>query len=140
MRILVTGGASMFVLLGKLDKGLQAAFDFDYWLRAFLAFPGRMGFVDALQASSRLHEDCITKRMRRRVALEGMQVLARHLGSAPKKWLLTYVDELLCSPSVSSEIQDLRTHIKLTLDEAASWLQPQELQEMKRMIEQDSRF
>ena len=25
-------------------------FDFDYWLRAFRALPGRIGFVDAVQA------------------------------------------------------------------------------------------
>ena len=118
---------SMLVLLGKLDEELKAAFDFDYWLRAFLAFPGRIGFVDALQASSRLHEDCITKRMRRRVALEGMQVLARHLGSAPKEWLLTYVEELLAIPPDSKDIEDLKSHIYETLAVAKPWLKREDL-------------
>ena len=85
---------SMTVLLGPLDERLKTAFDFDYWLRAFTKLPGRIGFVDAVQAYSRLHEDCITLRMRRTVALEGIQVLARHLGHAPLHWLLTYADEL----------------------------------------------
>ena len=89
---------SMWLLLGKLDESLKAAFDFDYWLRAFLAFPDRIGFVDAVQACSRLHDECITLRLRRTVALEGMQVLARHLGSAPKEWFLTYVNDLLAMP------------------------------------------
>lgn len=85
---------SMIILLGSLDESLKTAFDFDYWLRAFTKLPGRIGFVDAVQAYSRLHEDCITLRMRRTVALEGIQVLARHLSHAPTHWLLTYAEEL----------------------------------------------
>jgi glycosyltransferase involved in cell wall biosynthesis len=127
---------SMFVLLGKLDEGLNAAFDFDYWLRAFLAFPGRIGLVDALQASSRLHEDCITKRMRRRVALEGMQVLARHLGSAPKEWLLTYVDELLAMPSGSQAVGDLKSHLDETLAVAKPWLMQDDLRALEWRLEE----
>ncbi len=39
-----------FLLLnGPLDESLRTAFDFDWWLRAFSRFPGRIGFVDALQ-------------------------------------------------------------------------------------------
>jgi glycosyltransferase involved in cell wall biosynthesis len=82
------------ILLGPLDERLKTAFDFDYWLRAFTKLPGRIGFIDAVQAYSRLHEDSITLRMRRTVALEGIQLLARHLGHAPSHWLLTYADEL----------------------------------------------
>ena len=51
--------------------------------------------MNEVQAYSRLHEDCITLRMRRTVTLEGMQLLAKYLGYAPKEWLLTYIDELL---------------------------------------------
>ena len=45
----------------------MTAYDFDYWLQAFHAFPERIGFVDAVQAQSRLHEGSITLRMRRTV-------------------------------------------------------------------------
>src|SRR5690606_23872881 len=86
---------SAAVLLGKLDEELRCAFDFDWWLRAFKLFPGRIGFVDAVQAGSRLHAGCITLRQRRSVMLEGMRVLHRHLGSAPANWIRTYVEELL---------------------------------------------
>jgi hypothetical protein len=48
------------LLLGKLDDSFSCSFDFDYWVRAFKVFPGRIGFVDAAQAQSRLHEACIT--------------------------------------------------------------------------------
>lgn len=85
---------TMLVLLGKLDESLKTAFDFDYWLRAFSLFPERIGFVDAVQASSRLHEGCITLRSRRLVMLEGMRLLSTHLRISPRQWVLTYADEL----------------------------------------------
>ena len=34
---------SMGVLLGSFDETWRNAFDFDYWLRAFAAFPHRIG-------------------------------------------------------------------------------------------------
>jgi len=88
---------TMNVLLGKLDESLKTAFDFDYWLRAFSFFPERIGFVDAVQARSRLHDGCITLRSRRRVMLEGMQLLSARLGVSPQHWVLTYADELRSS-------------------------------------------
>lgn len=108
------------ILLGTLDEKLKAAFDFEYWLRAFCAFPDRIGFVDQVQALSRLHDGCITMRLRRTVALEGMQVLARHLGSAPKEWLLTYADELIAQDARESGVEDIRAHLQETVGVAAS--------------------
>jgi glycosyltransferase involved in cell wall biosynthesis len=84
-----------YLLLGPFDEGLKTAFDFEYWLRLFTAMAGRIGFVEELQAQSRLHEDCITRRMRREVALEGLKVLRQHLGRAPAHWALTHIDEIL---------------------------------------------
>ncbi|MCH8533308.1 MAG: glycosyltransferase [Alkalimonas sp.] len=80
-------------LLGALDETLGASFDFDYWLRAYNGFENRIGYLPAVQAQSRLHEACITSRQRERVAMEGMAVLARHQGSAPGHWLLSYLRE-----------------------------------------------
>jgi len=114
------------ILLGTLDETLKAAFDFDYWLRAFCAFPGRIGFVDEVQAMSRLHDGCITMRMRRTVALEGMQVLARHLGSAPKEWLLTYADELLAQDAEEREFSDIAQHMEDCVIAATPWMTKQE--------------
>lgn len=127
---------SMWMLLGKLDENLKMAFDFDYWLRAFLAFPDRIGFVDAVQACSRLHEACMTVRMRRTVALEGMQVLARHLGSAPKEWFLTYVNELLAIPPDQRDVGDLKRHIGDTLGEAGPWLKQDDLRELELNLDE----
>ncbi len=122
------------ILLGALDEKLKAAFDFEYWLRAFCAFPDRIGFVDAVQAMSRLHGGCITMRLRRTVALEGMQVLARHLGSAPKEWLLTYADELLAQDPRASGVEDIGAHLREAGAIAAAWITPYELTELEAAL------
>lgn len=85
---------SMYLLLGELDISLHTAFDFDYWLRAFKAFPDRIGFIDQIQAQSRMHRNCITNKMRRAVALEGARVLKQHLGHADLHWILTHFHEV----------------------------------------------
>lgn len=118
---------TLVLMLGELDEGLRTAFDFDYWLRAFLAFQERIGFVDAVQAYSRLHADCITSRMRRTVALEGMQVLTRHLGSAPVHWALTHVNELsdqLSSNNASHA--EVRLQLADFIEEACQFLSSDE--------------
>lgn len=81
------------LLVGSLDVTLKTAFDFEYWLRVFKRFPGRIGFVDALQARSRLHDACIARTQRRRVALENMQIVQRHLGDPQPHWLTSYAKE-----------------------------------------------
>lgn len=121
----------MFVMLGPLDQSLQTAFDFDYWMRAFRAFPDRIGFVEAVQAQSRLHNGCITLRMRRTVILEGMQLLARHLGHAPKEWLLTYVIELQKQSPGERGISNLNAHVAQTLAEVKPWLLASDFQALE---------
>ena len=81
-------------LLGPLDQSLSTAFDFDWWLRAFLWFEGRIGFVDRVQAFSRLHEACITRKQRALVAVEGMWLIRKHLQWLDTRWLVSYLDEL----------------------------------------------
>ena len=77
---------SMWKLLGGLDESLKTAFDLDLWLRAFKAFPDRIGFVDAVQAQTRIHPDTITSRMKDLAKKEGYEVLRKHLGFAPSVW------------------------------------------------------
>ncbi len=84
----------LFETLGTLDESLKTTFDYDYWLRAFLRFPEQVGFVDAIQAKSRLHESCITKTMRETVALEGLALGRRYLGNAQPHWASSYLEEL----------------------------------------------
>nr|WP_255722383.1 glycosyltransferase family 2 protein [Ectothiorhodospira lacustris] len=106
-------------LLGNLDTTLFAAFDFEYWLRVFNAFPGRIGYLPQVQARSRLHDDCITRSQRQRVALEGMQVLARHQGSAQGHWVLTYVSEQR-QVGVSETV--LQTELQTMLNTVKPWM------------------
>jgi len=127
-------------LLGELDTSLKTAFDFDYWLRAFTAFTGRIGFVDEVQAYSRLHNDCITRRMRQEVAIEGMQVIARHLGNAPGHWLLTYVNEALDGQTNSTEISAINHSIREAFDAVAPLMLPAEMQSIQAQITANERL
>ena len=129
---------TLLVLLGKLDEKLRCSFDFDYWLRVFKAFPDRIGFIDALQASTRLHADCITLKQRRQVALEGVQILHRHLGQAPKEWLLTYAIELLAQPPAARGVDDsqLRAHLENTIREAQPYLTTPEYRDLEKALEE----
>jgi len=131
---------TVFLLLGKLDERLKTAFDFDYWFRVFSHFPDRIGFIDKVQAQSRLHEDCITHKMRRTVALEGMQVVARYLGSAPGHWLLTYKNELLSQPSDSQSSENIRKQIELFVDEGAVYMIEDTLIQLKNDLTKDTRL
>ncbi len=104
--------------VGFLDEVLQTAFDFEYWLRMFRRYPGRIACIDRLQAYSRLHEGGITQRMRRQVALEGMDVLSSHVGEPHPHWLLTYVEELYARYPFDESVPDLKMHVSAFLDEA----------------------
>jgi hypothetical protein len=131
---------TLWLLLGPLDEGLKTAFDFDYWLRAFKQLPGRIGFVDRVQAQSRLHDDCITQRQRRTVILEGMQLLAHHLGHAPKEWLLTYVAEMLAAPPGQCDIGNLRHDVTDLLEQVNPWLLPDDLDELRGILDKRLEF
>lgn len=83
--------------LWPLDMTLRTAFDFEVWLRLWKRFPGRIGKLDEVQALSRLHDEGITLSQRRRVALESMAVIRRHIGPAPGHWLQTCANELMAT-------------------------------------------
>ncbi len=105
-------------LLGPLDETLKTAFDFDLWLRFFKRFPGQIGFIRRVQASSRLHANCLTQRLRQSVALEGMQVLSRHLNKVPLHWFNTHLDEMCITypfgPNKDPLIKQLEAFIKIS--------------------------
>ena len=72
--------------IGRFDPRWRVCFDLDLWLRAFAAAPEAIGFVPALQASTRLHTDTITARQQERVNLESAALLQRSLGVAGDHW------------------------------------------------------
>ena len=85
---------SMGVLLGDFDDRLRTAFDFDYWLRAFKAFPHRIGYVPHVQGRTRLHRDTITSQQRAQATLEALQLEVRYFGASEGIRLHNYALEL----------------------------------------------
>ncbi len=112
----------VFQALGGLDVSLRASFDYDFWLRLFKAYPGGVGHLQAVQAQSRLHAATITTRFRERVALEGLQVVHRHLGAAPAHWLLTHFGERQAGHPFDEPSDDLVADLRALLQRAAPWL------------------
>jgi hypothetical protein len=121
-----------------LDTQLRTAFDFDLWLRLFKAYAGRIGYLPAVQAQSRLHAEGITLRLREQVALEGMQVVHLHLGAAPAHWLVTHVAEALSSCPFDAEPAQVQRHLLLLADRAAAWMGPGGAAALKQQMQASS--
>jgi hypothetical protein len=119
---------------GPLDTTLKTAFDYELWLRVRARFPDAMGYLPAVQARSRLHEQGITLRLRETVAMEGMDVVARHLGSAPAHWLLTFADELLHSMPEPLAPPPLE-HLLALAGRAQAWLGPGQAAALRRQLQ-----
>jgi glycosyltransferase involved in cell wall biosynthesis len=129
-----------FEALGGLDESIRASFDFELWLRFFKRYPGRIGFIEALQARSRLHAGGITLRFRERVAREGIEVLSRHLGSAPAHWLLTHFEELFAAHPFHPEAIDLRSRFAELLTAVQDKLDPGGVEQVQEFIARDCRL
>ncbi|MCR9222558.1 MAG: glycosyltransferase [Hyphomonas sp.] len=85
---------SMLSLIGKLDSTLKTTFDYEFWLRAFQALQDRIGFIDRVQAHSRLHDDCITNNLRESIALEGLMLSVKFFNTPQTHWVTTHLEEL----------------------------------------------
>jgi len=131
----------VFEEVGLLDESLKTAFDLDLWLRIFKRYrKNQIGFINRVQAYSRLHDQCLTKRLRQTVALESMQVLAKHLGSAPGHWILTYFDELCERYPFIEEKESLVEIIKDVLQKAKAFMKPKEFAVLVKTLQGDSRL
>lgn len=123
-----------FQALGGLDTTLRTAFDYEFWLRLLKAHPGRVGHLPQVQALSRLHAAGITLRMREQVALEGLQVVHRHIGPAPLHWLVTHVGEALAACPFEADVAVVRAHLQALAERAAPWLAPGSVETLKRQM------
>lgn len=125
---------SLFTMLGPLNESLSTAFDYEYWLRAFYAFPTRIGFVDKLLASSRLHDNCITKRQRRNVALEGMMLCAKYFKFSRTHWITTYFEEISRLSIEEHGLTNVNDHFIDTLEMAATYLCEEDVQRLRTSL------
>lgn len=128
-----------YMACGGIDSELRASFDFELWIRMFRAHPQGIGFVEALQARSRLHEGSITLRQRERVALEGLALLHRHFGAAPAHWLLAHFDELAERHPFHDEPMRLADAMGRVLQRATPFLDATDVDLAQRRIAGDHR-
>lgn len=126
-------------MLGGFDETQKTAFDMALWLRLFGPHAQRIGFVDALQARSRLHDACITLTQRERVICESMALLARHLGAAPLHWALTYADEVVKAHPFGATM-DPRPHLDEFAQCCKRWLSPADHRLLVQRLRDDRRI
>jgi glycosyltransferase involved in cell wall biosynthesis len=131
----------VFAEVGLLDESLKTAFDLDLWLRIFKSYcKSQIGFINKVQAYSRLHDQCITKRMRQTVALESMQVIARHFGSAPGHWILTYFNEMCDRYPFIDKKESLVEIMKGVLEKARPFMKTVEFKKLVETLQADHRL
>ena len=113
---------TMVKQLGRFDLQWRTAFDFDYWLRAFAAFPERIGYIPYLQGLTRLHANTITSRQRFQVAIEATALLARHFGPGSAIRLRYYAHELQLGIAQLLANSDLAIHLADLFRQASPYL------------------
>lgn len=123
---------SMGILLGPFDTAFRTTFDFEYWLRAFAAFPDRIGYLPHVQATTRLHPLTITSNQRSRIALEATTLLARHLGRAPATRLHNYALELQLGIATLPPDEALLDHLDALFRQAEAELDPAAYRQLRR--------
>ncbi len=78
----------LFKDIGSFDKNLKTCFDFDLWLRVFQKYNlQEIGFINAVQASTRLHKNTITNEKYWLVNIESAYLLFKYLGYVENHWL-----------------------------------------------------
>ena len=82
-----------FELAGRMDPRLQYAYDYDLWIRIARLYPLRK--VDAVLATSRMHEGNKTVGQRRAVLRETLKLLESHYGYVPFRPVHAYASYLV---------------------------------------------
>lgn len=123
---------SMAVMLGPFNISFKTAFDFEYWLRAFTAFPERIGYIPHKQGITRIHQKTITHSQRSRIALEATTLLARTFGSASASRLRNYALELQMGLAIPPADQPIRDHLDFIFQQAKSSLDCSAYSQLRR--------
>ncbi|MDC3056646.1 glycosyltransferase [bacterium] len=122
---------SMGLLLGPFDESWRTAFYIDYWLRAFRAFPHRIGYVPHLQGRIRLHENNITYMQRSQVVLEEIELSAKHFGSVSADSLHTLGLELQLGIAKTTPGQTNSELLRQLACQATPWLDRRSLENFR---------
>lgn len=85
--------AQVINTVGPLDVTLDYCLDYEYWMRIAKRF--RIGYLDAYLANTRLHLDTKTLSKRVEVHEETLQVVKRHYGQVPIRWINAYAHAYL---------------------------------------------
>jgi glycosyltransferase involved in cell wall biosynthesis len=80
--------AEVIRTVGPLDVTLDYCLDYEYWMRIAKRF--RIGYLGSYLANSRLHMDTKTLSKRVEVHQETLQVVKRHYGRVPMRWINAY--------------------------------------------------
>jgi len=126
--------------VGLLDESIATAFDFEWWIRFFKRFPRQIGIIRRIQAGSRLHPACLTKRLRGQVALDGMKVVSQHLSTTPEHWFWTHIDEMCEAYPFGPDQQPLLKQLEIFLKEARTYFTPQVLKSVIDRLKTDYRL
>lgn len=126
--------------VGELDASIKTAFDFDLFVRCFKRYPHQIGLVRRVQAFSRLHGACMTQRLRRQVALDGMRVVAKELGTVPEHWFWTHVDEMCATYPLGPDALPLVKQLEAFLKECRAYFKPDVLKAMVERLKGDWRL
>jgi len=123
---------SMGILLGPFNTTFRTAFDLEYWLRAFAAFPDRIGYIPHQQAITRLHAHTITSSQRSTVALEATRLLSQYLGSAPASRLHNYALELQLGIARLPPEQPVLDHLDALFRQAETLVEPEDYAQLRQ--------
>jgi hypothetical protein len=116
---------SMGLLLGEFESHWHTTFYFDYWLRAFTAFPHRIGYLPHLQGRIRLHGTTSLTQHRAQVALEATELLGRNFGAADATQLHNYAIDLQLGIAELPAGQCFADHLQELVEQVAPWLAPE---------------
>lgn len=125
---------SLLALIGDLDLRQKTSFDYEYWMRAFRALPDRIGFIDALQAKSRLHDGCITRNQRRAVAVEAVRLGQEYFGAGAQHWITTYLEEVRPEFARGEHADSFGHHVEALLKDVDRCLSDDQITTLRQLF------
>jgi glycosyltransferase involved in cell wall biosynthesis len=126
--------------IGQLDCNIVTAFDFDLFVRFFKKYPKQIGMLNRIQAYSRLHSGCMTMKLRRQVALDGMLVVFKEFGFTPQHWFWTHFDEMCNQYPFTLDHLSLVDQVKSFLSESKKYFNSASTKEIIGQLQSDFRL